>query len=640
MPQANHRVLHERAQFLYQFGRDLERIADRQNPTRVLRFAMRRLGEFLGADLAVQADVRRTDGALERPFAISLTPHGAELAPDAENPVFLEPFRAFLSRQVGPADHTELLLRILSGERPVSVLGFLRPGRNFSRAETRLGIETAEILSENLRHRERERVQAQKERIYAKVLSEIRPKDVLYQILHGLKRLLEYDHSGAVLLLEAQGRELVVEAEIIAWTKAKSDRIGRSVALTEDLRSWLEGTTHPVLVSAGETPAGAHPLPGVLCEAIFDCDAPAAPDHPVTPGHLATPGHPVTPGHPTTLGHPVTPGHLAKPDHPGARAGMVAVLRHRSRTLGILTLRARSAAAFTPSDLQVLAEFLPLASITLYNSTLYKAQHDRLVSAERKTALADLARAISHDLNNAFGVMLPLLQAVRRDAAAGKVQAERLARDLEMIERYAQAGSRIFQGLLSVARGAAEPAGWSDLSLVLEAVSRMIGPSLTGKRIEVRSEFAPSLPAVYLRRSDMEQLFLNLVYNARDAMPGGGTLTLRCRADGGGDDEGVRIDVIDTGTGMSEEIRGRVFEPFFTTKEAGSGLGLDICRSIVWDYDGSIRIESALGRGTTVIVRLPRLAERLREQAERLDEHRERPSKRARPAAGGDDHGR
>jgi signal transduction histidine kinase len=617
MPQANHRVLHERAQFLYQLGRDLERIADRQNPARVLRFAMRRLGEFFGADLVVQADIRRTDGALERPFAISLTPRGAELVAGAETPAFLEPFHAFLRRQIGPADHTELLLRVVSGERPVSVLGFLRPGRNFSRAETRIGMETAEILSENLRHRERERVQAQKERIYAKVLSEIRPKDVLYQILHGLKRLLEYDHSGAVLLLEAQGRELVVEAEIIAWTKAKSDRIGRSIPLTEDLRAWMERAAHPVLVRAGEAPAGGHPLPDVLCEAIFDCD-------PTT-----TPGHPDTPG------------------HPGARAGMVAVLRHRGRTLGILTLRARGAAAFTPSDLQVLAEFLPLASITLYNSTLYKAQHDRLVSAERKTAIADLARAISHDLNNAFGVMLPLLQAVRRDAATGNTQEERLTCDLEMIERYAQAGSRIFQGLLSVARGAAEPAGWSDLSLVLEAVSRMIGPSLTGKRIEVSTEFASSLPLVYLRRSDMEQLFLNLVYNARDAMPGGGTLTLRCRADGDGDGDGVRVEVIDTGTGMSEEVRGRVFEPFFTTKEAGSGLGLDICRSIVWDYDGSIRVESAPGQGTVITVRLPRLAERLREQAERpreqagrLNEQTGRPSERAERAAGGSDHGR
>jgi signal transduction histidine kinase len=596
MPQANHRVLRERAQFLHQLGRDLERVADRQKPARVLRFAMRRLGEFLGADLVVQADVRRTDGALERPFAISLTPRGAELAASVENTAFLDPFRAFLHRLVGPADHAELLLRVVSGERPVSVLGFLRPGRNFSRAETRIGIETAEILSENLRHRERERVQAHKERIYAKVLSEIRPKDVLYQILHGLKRLLEYDHSGAVLLLEARGRKLVVEAEIIAWTKAKSERIGRSIPLTESLRSWLEEAAHPVLACAGEAPTGDHPLPGVLCEAIFDCDAPAAPGHPVAPGH------------------------------PGARAGMVAVLRHRGRTLGILTLRARSTMAFTPSDLQVLEEFLPLASITLYNSTLYKAQHDRLVSAERKTALADLARAISHDLNNAFGVMLPLLQAVRRDAAAGNIQEERLTRDLEMIERYAQAGSRIFQGLLSVARGAVEPAGWSDVSVVLETVSRMIGPSLTGKRIEVRTEFASSLPPIYLRRSDMEQLFLNLVYNARDAMPGGGILTLRCRIDGGVDGGGVRIDVIDTGIGMSEEVRERVFEPFFTTKEAGSGLGLDICRSIVWDYDGSIRIESAPGHGTTVIVRLPRLAERLREQADR--------------ATGGNDHGR
>jgi signal transduction histidine kinase len=622
MSQANQRFLREQAQFCYQLGRDLERIADRQDPVRVIRFAMRRLGEFLGADLVVQVDVRRTDGAPVRPVALPLTLRGEQLAPNADDQAFLEPFRAFLRRQIGPADHAELLLRVVSGDRPVSVLGFLRPGRDFSRAETRLGMETAEILSENLRHRERERVQAQKERIYAKVLSEIRPKDVLYQILHGLKRLLDYDHSGTVLLLEGGGCELVVEAEIIAWAKAKSDRIGRSIPITEDLRAWLEVTAHPVLVRAGETPAGLHPLPGALCGAVFDCDAVVEGEGPAlgTPRAMA-PAHAASttsapPAAPATPGHPAAPGHSDPSGRPGARAGMVAVLRHRNRTLGVLALRARGATAFTPSDLQVLAEFLPLASITLYNSTLYKAQHDRLISAERKTALADLARAISHDLNNAFGVMLPLLQAVRRDAAGGKIQEERLARDLEMIERYAQAGSRIFQGLLSVARGAAEPAGWSDLSLVLETVSRMIGPSLTGKRIEVRTDFATPLPPVFLRRSDMEQLFLNLVYNARDAMPGGGTLTLRCRADGDGDADGVRVEVIDTGTGMTEEVRGRVFEPFFTTKETGSGLGLDICRSIVWDYDGSIQVASAPGQGTIVAVRLPRLAERLREQAE------------------------
>ncbi len=590
MSQASHRVLHERAQFLYQLGRDLERIADRQDPTRVIRFAMRRLAEFLGADLVLQADIRRADGALERPFALPLTPRGRELALLAETPTFLEPLRSFLRRQVGPADHTELLLRVVSGDRPVSVLAFLRPGRAFSRAETRLGMDTAEILSENLRHRVRERVQAQKERIYAKVLSEIRPKDVLYQILHGLKRLLEYDHSGAVLLIE--GSELVVEAEIIAWTKAKSARIGQSVALTEELRSWLDEATHPVLVPTGETPAGHPPLPGVLGNAIFARD-----------GAGGSRGEP--PGIPAT-------------HDPGARAGLVAVLRHRNRTLGVIALRARGAASFTPFDLQVLAEFLPLASITLYNSTLYKVQHDRLVSAERRTALADLARAISHDLNNAFGVMLPLLQAARRDAVAGNIDSQRLTRDLEMIERYAQTGSRIFQGLLSVARGAAEPAGWRDLSLVLGAVSRMIGPSLTGKRIDVHTDFAPALPQVFLRRSDMEQLFLNLVYNARDAMPDGGVLTLRCRPDTGEGGDGVRVEVIDTGTGMEAEVSARIFEPFFTTKETGSGLGLDICRSIVWDYDGSIHVESTPGRGTTVTVRLPRLAERLREQAERL----------------------
>lgn len=609
----NYKVLFQRAQFLNLLGRDLERISSQQDSTRVVRYVLRKLGEALGADFVIQMDVRRTDGAFERPFALALTPKGEKALsrrePAGKTPAGNTPAgstaagktaagktpagktaagdapagtppaaeslaslcREFLRRPVSPPDPELLLLRINMEDRPAAVLGFRRIGKRYSRVEARFGQDAAEILSENLGHRERERAQDLKERIYAKVLSERRSEDVLYQILHGLKRLLQYDHGASVLLLKPDGKELCVQAEIISWTKAKSSRIGQSFPVTEELRMWLEHLARPVLLRAGDKDEAA-----------------AVPE---------------------ILRGPLT---QELEGVPPVRCIVLATLRHRHRPMGVLKIRSRSAAAFTPVDLRTLSEFLPLASVTLYNSTLYKMQHDLLVSAERKTALADLARAISHDLNNAFGVMIPLLQTLRRDLTAG-INPARVTQDLEVIERYAHSSSRIFQGLLTVAQGEVEPARWGNVNSILETILRMLGPNLESKGIRVEREMAESLPKIFFRGGEIEQIFLNLIYNARDAMSRGDRLTIRSRVEG----KGVQVDVIDTGKGIPEGIRGRIFEPFFTTKSTGSGLGLDITRSLVWDYDGRLTLEPNPEGGTRASVWLPRVAERLRPEAEK-----------------------
>lgn len=593
MSRTDPKTLFLRAQFLLQLGRDLERISVRQDTSRVVRFALRRMGEILDADLVVQIDIRRPDAGFEAPYLLALSPRGKALLRDGEGAAagrahspldgarFHSVCRDFLSRSVDPGDRRIILLRIRSEDRDLSLLGFYRIAEQFSCDETRLGLDAAGILSESLRHRMRERAQELNKRILAKVLREMRPEDVLYQILHGIKRLFQYDHGGTVLLLDPREMELVVQAEIIAYEKAKSDRIGRRIQLSPAVRAWMEETPHAVMLMAGRVEGGP-PLPSELEGALL---------------------------------RPL-------PDAPAARGAVLAVLRHRSRLLGILVIRSRSAAAFTPSDLRVLDELLPLASVTVFNSELYKTQQDMLTTVERKAALADLARAISHDLNNAFGVMMPLLQALKRDAGQGDIPPGQLRSDLEVIEHYASYSARIFQGLLSVARGSVEPASWCDLNSVLEAILGIIGPALGAKGIRVVREYDPGIPTVFVRRSEMEQLFLNLVYNARDAMRSGGVLTVRTlrgmdSPTGAGKrwEDGMRAEVQDTGEGIPEEIRGRIFEPFFTTKEAGSGLGLDICRSIVWDYDGRLELASEPGRGTIATVRLPRLSERHRAEA-------------------------
>jgi signal transduction histidine kinase len=146
----------------------------------------------------------------------------------------------------------------------------------------------------------------------------------------------------------------------------------------------------------------------------------------------------------------------------------------------------------------------------------------------------------------------------------------------------------------------------------------MLGRIL-GRNIEVVTNLDPSLGLVRADPGHISQILLNLAVNARDAMPGGGKLTISSSnlsltdeqpsvVPGAPSGEYVQLTITDTGTGMTEEVRGHLFEPFFTTKEPGkgTGLGLSIVYGIVQQSGGYIRIESQMGRGTSVRILLPR----------------------------------
>jgi signal transduction histidine kinase len=584
MSKSRYRTLYQRAHFLHQLGQDLDRLSLQLAAPRVARFVLRRLGEALGGDVAVHIDRRRQDGALLVPYRLPLTPDGEAAlrrnpdgsGSDLTGPRFLEVCGAFLAKQIAPADRCLLLLPVESGDRTVGLLGFYRFRRQFSRDDTRFGQESVALLSLTLERRERERAQSVREKISMKIFSELRPKDVLYQMLHGLKRIFQYDHSAAILFLSPDRSTLTVQAEIIAWAKAKSNRIGQQLPVAEEGRLWLERPSPPILLRGGRP----------------DPDGPQPPESLTRPLLLEAPGGP-----------------------PG-ESMILAEIWRKSQVLGVLQIIGLGRDTFTPDDLQRLREFLPLASSTMYNSELYAQQYDRLVTAERKVRLADLARAISHDLNNAFGVILPLLQTLQRDIARGRVTGEQIARDLEVIEHYAASSARIFQGLLSMGRGKSEPFEWCNLNSLLETTSEMIARNLEECGIRIERELDPRLPTVCVRRGEMEQLFLNLMYNARDAMAGGGRLRIRSRVEG----KGAAIEFADTGHGIPEEIREKIFEPFFTTKETGSGLGLDICRSIAWEYGGTLDLRSSAGEGTTAKIWLPRCTERTPEEVRRIGE--------------------
>src|SRR5262245_53857769 len=160
--------------------------------------------------------------------------------------------------------------------------------------------------------------------------------------------------------------------------------------------------------------------------------------------------------------------------------------------------------------------------------------------------------------------------------------------------------------MLAMARGSGQKIGEGSVNRAIEATLSILKDSFRRRAIRLDLDLSENLPAVKGRQGDLEQLFLNLMTNARDAMPTGGTLSVGTRQL----NEGLEVLIQDSGCGIPPEHLSRIHEPFFTTKHSGRGLGLSICRSIVWDIRGDLKINGREGEGTQVRVLLPVLKEK------------------------------
>src|SRR5262249_26075545 len=158
-----------------------------------------------------------------------------------------------------------------------------------------------------------------------------------------------------------------------------------------------------------------------------------------------------------------------------------------------------------------------------------------------------------------------------------------------------------FGGMLTVSRNAARRSGSGQVRRALDTVFAILKYGMSRSAIELQVSVPDDVPEVACSQSDLEQVFLNLLANAREATPHGGRIVITVRSTVGV----VEISVADTGCGIPAEDLSRVLEPFFTTKANGNGLGLSICRSVLWEVEGTLTIQSEPGKGTDVRVAVP-----------------------------------
>jgi signal transduction histidine kinase len=232
----------------------------------------------------------------------------------------------------------------------------------------------------------------------------------------------------------------------------------------------------------------------------------------------------------------------------------------------------------------------------------------QLLQAQRLSSVGALASSVAHEFNNILTTIINYAKlALKPDAdVVARTQA------LEKILKGGQRAATIVSSMLGFARNSSTQREMTDIVALAEEVLVLTDKDLSKHRVQVETKFQgrPQAPVV---PGQVEQVLLNLIINARQAMPRGGRLRIEVRPNAR--TQMVEVRVSDTGVGIPPEGLRLIFEPFYTTKEpdehghGGTGLGLSVCRQIIEQHHGRIRVESVAGKGSTFTVKLPMHAE-------------------------------
>ena len=268
--------------------------------------------------------------------------------------------------------------------------------------------------------------------------------------------------------------------------------------------------------------------------------------------------------------------------------------------------------AFTPHTMQLLLLLTNQAAVAIQNAQTYnelqdthdalKASQEQLIHSSKLADIGQIAAGVVHDVNNPLSAVSGYVQLLlMREDIGEEVRAE-----LNIVREGAKRIDAIVQSLLGFARkGTSEEEVFEkvDVNETIGKLKLLTRHSLSVGRIQLTLELDKNLPEIHGQSGKLQQVFMNMIGNAHQAMPQGGALSIRTSYRDGF----VNVAFSDTGVGIPQENLEKIFHPFFTTKSSdkGTGLGLSISRKIVEEHEGTIQVESQVGKGTTFTVKLP-----------------------------------
>jgi PAS domain S-box-containing protein len=253
-----------------------------------------------------------------------------------------------------------------------------------------------------------------------------------------------------------------------------------------------------------------------------------------------------------------------------------------------------SAVPLVGKDGQVLGRLL------IFNDLTERVNlEDQLIQAEKLSSIGLLAAGVAHEVNTPLAVITSQAQMLQRQFPADDARSP----VLDKIIKQAFRASEIVNNLLKFSRVSGSEYTELDLNKLVRETLSLVEPMLRASKISVQAQLCSSLHFVHANPGKLQQVFMNLIMNARDAMPRGGELTIATECE----DSSVRVEVSDNGVGISSEHLSKIFDPFFTTKATsrGTGLGLAVTYGIIREHSGKIDVRSTVGQGTSFRVEFP-----------------------------------
>jgi signal transduction histidine kinase len=300
---------------------------------------------------------------------------------------------------------------------------------------------------------------------------------------------------------------------------------------------------------------------------------------------------------------------VGMPETDWLRSYAAAPIHSRDRVVGFLAVDSASPDFYTAAHAEYLETFATHAGLALQNAWLYKDLQDRmvelreaqsqLVQSAKMAAIGELAAGVAHELNNPLTSVLGFAELLMWQTQPEDPDWN----DLNTIAEEARRARNIVRDLLDFARQSESSPEPSNVNELLVQTLALLRRQLANEDVELVEDYASDLPTLVLSINGIKQTFLNLISNALQAMPQGGTLTVSTALIG---DE-VAVGIADTGTGIPDDELPRIFEPFFTTKPVGrgTGLGLSVSLGIVQEHGGRITVQSRVCEGSLFTVWLP-----------------------------------
>ena len=296
-------------------------------------------------------------------------------------------------------------------------------------------------------------------------------------------------------------------------------------------------------------------------------------------------------------------------------------LKAKEEVIGVLAVNNKiSSRPFTDNDVHLLSALADYATIAIVNAQLYeetkrwseelehkieertqelRTAQEQLLQSEKLASIGQLAAGVAHEINNPMGVILGFAQGILKTLPEDAL----LRKPLTTVEKESLRCKRIVQNLLDFARRSEPTLHLININKLIDASCELVEHPISLQDVKLIKGYDPALPSIMVDPNQLQQVFINIMLNAYQAMPNGGTLHITTRKVG----SDLQVIFTDTGTGIPPEKIQNIFDPFFTTKEVGegTGLGLSVSYGIVKAHGGDIEVESQAGKGTTFVIKLP-----------------------------------